>query len=107
MLRLLEQVGSYLCQQLTRLVKWGGERGPLTKRYLAHAQALYATYTSADVHLLTASDTVHSTLSGLATKKLLERAYRVFASTRYEGLAVSTWRTCASRRAISAPPGVD
>ena len=46
------------------------------------------TYTSADVRLLAATDTLHGTLSGLATKKLMERAYRVFADARYERLAV-------------------
>ena len=37
--------------------------------------------------LLAHTDTLHSTLSGLATKKLMERAFWIFGETRYERLA--------------------
>jgi transposase InsO family protein len=37
--------------------------------------------------LLAATDTLHGTLSGLATKKLMERACHVFGDARYERLA--------------------
>jgi transposase InsO family protein len=87
-LRFLERVSGYSRQQLTRLVKRGGERGSLTKRYHGSRTSFVRTYTSADVILLAATDTLHGTLSGLATKKLMERAYRVFADARYERLAV-------------------
>ena len=33
-------------------------------------------------------DTLHGTLSGLATKKLMERAFAVFGEVRYQRLAV-------------------
>jgi len=87
-LRFLERVSGYSRQQLTRLVKRGGERAPLTKRYHGSRTSFVRTYTSADVLLLAATDTLHGTLSGLATKKLMERAYCVFADARYERLAV-------------------
>jgi transposase InsO family protein len=87
-LRFLERVSGYSRQQLTRLVKRGEERAPLTKRYRGSRTSFVRTYTSADVVLLAATDTLHGTLSGLATKKLMERAYRLFADTRYERLAV-------------------
>lgn len=87
-LRFLERVSGYSRQQLTRLVKRGGERGSLGKRYRASRTSFARTYTSADVVLLAATDTLHGTLSGLATKKLMERAYHVFADARYERLAV-------------------
>jgi len=87
-LRFLERVSGYSRQQLTRLVKRDGERGPLTKRYHGSRTSFVRTYTSADVLLLATTDTLHSTLSGLATKKLMERAYRVFADARYERLAI-------------------
>src|SRR5450631_148965 len=77
-LRFLERVSGYSRQQLTRLVKRGGERVPLTKRYHGSRTSFVRTYTSADVILLAATDTLHGTLSGLATKKLMERAYRIF-----------------------------
>ncbi|EQD40440.1 phosphate regulon sensor protein PhoR [mine drainage metagenome] len=44
-------------------------------------------YTDADVLVLAHTDTLHGTLSGLATKKLMERAYGVFGDGRYERLA--------------------
>jgi hypothetical protein len=87
-LRFLERVSGYSRQQLTRLVKRGVERAPLAKRYRASRTSFAHTYTCADVHLLAHTDTLHGTLSGLATKKLMERAYRLFGDVRYERLAV-------------------
>ena len=86
-LRFLERVSGYSRQQLTRLVKRGAERRPLTKRYRASRTSFARTYTSADVLLLAHTDTLHGTLSGLATKKLMERAYGIFGDVRYERLA--------------------
>jgi hypothetical protein len=87
-LRFLERVSGYSRQQLTRLVKRGAARGPLTKRYRAPRLGFARTYTEADVHLLAQTDSLHGTLSGLATKKLMERAYSVFGDTRYSRLAL-------------------
>jgi len=87
-LRFLERVSGYSRQQLTRLVKRGAERRPLIKRYCASRTSFARTYTSADVRLLAQTDTLHSTLSGLATKKLMERAFAIFGDARYERLAV-------------------
>ena len=87
-LRFLQRVSGYSRQQLTRLVKRGAGRQPLTKRYCASRTSFARTYTSADVRLLAHTDTLHGTLSGLATKKLMERAYRLFADARYQRLAV-------------------
>ena len=87
-LRFLVRVSGYSRQQLTRLVKRGAERRPLIKRYCASRTSFARTYTSADVRLLAHTDTLHSTLSGLATKKLMERAYGIFGDARYERLAV-------------------
>jgi hypothetical protein len=86
-LRFLERVSGYSRQQLTRLVKRGGERRRLVKRYRASRTSFAHTYTLADVLLLAHTDTLHSTLSGLATKKLMERADRVFGDARYRRLA--------------------
>ena len=86
-LRFLERVSGYSRQQLTRLVKRDGERGPLRKRYRGSRTSFARTYTPADVRLLAATDTLHGTLSGLATKKLMERAYHRFADARYTRLA--------------------
>lgn len=86
-LRFLERVSGYSRQQLTRLVKRGGEHRPLIKRYRASRTSFARTYTSADVLLLAHTDTLHGTLSGLATKKLMERAHCVFGDARYQRLA--------------------
>jgi transposase InsO family protein len=87
-LRFLERVSGYSRQQLARLVKRGAERRPLTKRYCASRTSFGRTYTGADVRLLAHTDALHSTLSGLATKKLMERAYAIFGDARYQRLAV-------------------
>jgi transposase InsO family protein len=86
-LRFLERVSGYSRQQLTRLVKRGTKRCPLTKRYCASRTSFARTYTAADVRLLAHTDTLHGTLSGLATKKLMERAYGIFDDARYARLA--------------------
>ena len=86
-LRFLERVSGYSRQQLTRLVKRGRERGQLIKRYRGSRTSFARTYTSADVLLLAHTDTLHGTLSGLATKKLMERAFKLFKDARYERLA--------------------
>ena len=86
-LRFLERVSGYSRQQLTRLVKRGGEPRPLAKRYRASRTSYARTYTQADVLLLATTDTLHGTLSGLATKKLMERADGIFGDARYVRLA--------------------
>jgi transposase InsO family protein len=86
-LRFLERVSGYSRQQLTRLVKRGRERGQLIKRYRGSRTSFARTYTSADVLLLARTDSLHGTLSGLATKKLMERAFKLFKDARYERLA--------------------
>ncbi len=87
-LRFLERVSGYSRQQLTRLVKRGAERGPLRKRYHGSRTSFACRYTRADVLLLAHTDSLHGTLSGLATKKLMERAWRLFGDPRYERLAL-------------------
>lgn len=87
-LRFLERVSGYSRQQLTRLVKRSAERGPLIKRYRGSRTSFSSIYTVADVLLLAHTDSLHGTLSGPATKKLMERAWRLFGDPRYERLAV-------------------
>jgi hypothetical protein len=86
-LRFLGRVSGYSRQQLTRLVQRVRAQAPLLKRYRASRTSFARTFSNADVLLLAHTDTLHGTLSGLATKKLMERAYRVFGETRYERLA--------------------
>src|SRR5450755_1343916 len=86
-LRFLGRVSGYSRQQLTRLVQRVRSQAPLLKRYRASRTSFARTFSNADVLLLAHTDTLHGTLSGLATKKLMERAFRVFGETRYERLA--------------------
>ena len=86
-LRFLERVSGYSRQQIARLVKRGGGRYTLVKRYCGSRTSFARTYTGADVLLLAQTDTLHGTLSGLATKKLMERAYGIFGDVRYQRLA--------------------
>jgi hypothetical protein len=83
-LRFLQRVSGYSRQQLTRLVGRVGAQAPLLKRYRASRTSFPRTFTEADVRLLAHTDTLHGTLSGPATKKLMERAWRLFGDVRYE-----------------------
>lgn len=87
-LRFLERVSGYSRQQIARLVKRGGERRAMVKRYRGSRTSFARTYTGADILLLAQTDTLHGTLSGLATKKLMERAYGIFGDLRYQRLAI-------------------
>lgn len=89
MLRFLERVSGYSRQQVARLVKRGGERRALVKRYGGSRTRFARTYTGADILLLAKTDTLHGTLSGLATKKLMERAYGIFGDVRYQAAKLS------------------
>ena len=72
--------------QITRLIqqyRQGGELPPA--RYRRHRFA--RKYTPADVELLAAVDEAHETLSGPATRKILEREYQQYQQREYERLA--------------------
>jgi transposase InsO family protein len=86
-LRFLERVSGYSRQQLTRLVKRGAEPGPLRTRYRGSRTSFTTRYSAADVLALAHTDSLHGTLSGPATKKLMERAWALFGDARYERLA--------------------
>lgn len=86
-LRYLERTTGYSRQQLTRLV--GRCRGglPLRKRYRPPQVGFARKFTAADVKLLAQTDALHNTLSGPATRCLLQRAYTVYGDARYQRLA--------------------
>jgi transposase InsO family protein len=87
-LRFLQRVSGYSRQQLTRLVgRVVDTRAPLRKRFHGSRTSFARTFTEADVRLLAHTDTLHGTLSGLATKKLMERALHVFRDPHYGRLA--------------------
>ena len=86
-LRYLVRTTGYSRQHLTRLVRRVLEGATLTKCYAVPAHGFTRKFTPADVALLAHTDALHGTLSGPATKKLMERAFEVFADSRYERLA--------------------
>ena len=85
--RYIERMTGLSRQQATRLVRQYRKDGNLSKQPRAPKRGFTYRYTAADVALLAEIDTLHSTLSGPATKKLMERAYLVFGDARYERLA--------------------
>ena len=87
LLRYIERMTGLSRQQVTRLVGQYRKDGKLTKQPSKPKQGFAYCYTAGDVALLAETDVLHSTLSGPATKKLMERAYQVFGDPRYERLA--------------------
>jgi transposase InsO family protein len=84
--RYLEKMTGRSRTQITRLVA----------RYLEHREVKLVSYrrhrfpsrfTRADLELLAAVDEAHETLSGPATKKILEREFQEYGQTPYERLA--------------------
>lgn len=89
LLRYIERMTGLSRQQVTRLVAQYRKEGKLTKhrQRIAPANGFTSHYTLADVALLAEMDVLHNTLSGPATKKLMERAHQVFGDVRFERLA--------------------
>jgi len=89
LLRYIERMTGLSRQQVTRLVAQYRKNGKLSKHPLraAPTNGFTCQYTLADVALLAEMDVLHSTLSGPATKKLMERAHQVFGDARFERLA--------------------
>ena len=86
LLKYLQQVSGYSRAQITRMVGQYRETGKIERRY-ATANGFSRKYTLDDLSLLITLDTLHDTLSGPATKKLCERAYRIFKQKKYKNLS--------------------
>lgn len=98
----LLRTSGYSRAQLRRLVTrvLHGER--LRKRYRAPAKGFGRRFLDIDVALLAATDALHGTLSGPATKVIMQRAYERFADMRYERLASISVSHLYNLRAQSA-----
>lgn len=83
----MERMTGYSWSQLERLVAQYRE-----KRWIGKAASnrhIFAKkYTQRDILLLAQTDEAHQTLSGPTTKKLFERAYKVYGDQAYEQLAL-------------------
>jgi len=87
LLRYIERMTGLSRQQVTRLVRQYRKDGKLSKRQAAPKHGFTGRFTTTDVALLAEMDVLHSTLSGPATKKMMERALLVFGDVRFERLA--------------------
>lgn len=85
--RYLERTAGYSRAQIARLVHRHGQDGGLSQRYAAPQAGFRRRYTAADVALLAEVDSLHGTLSGPATRVLLERACGIYGDVRFERLA--------------------
>jgi hypothetical protein len=72
--------------QVARLIQCY-QRGEQVKPREYRRQSFASRYTRADIELLAAVDEAHETLSGPATRKILEREWHEFHDARYERLA--------------------
>ena len=86
-LRYVQQMTGLSRQQVTRHVQRFRETGTVTLRYRAPSKGFRKVFDSRDVVLLAETDERHGTLSGPATKKLLERAFELYGDSRYERLS--------------------
>lgn len=72
---------------MTRLVRRYRQEGTLSTRHGPPQHGFRRRFTATDVALLADMDALHSTVSGPATKRLMERAFLVFKDARFERLA--------------------
>ena len=86
-LRYLERMTGLSRQQVTRLVRQYRTDGTLSPRHGSPQHGVRRRVTATDVALLADMDARHDTVSGPATKKLMERAFRVCMAARFERLA--------------------
>lgn len=84
--RYLQHTSGYSRQHLVRLIGRFVSNAPLGQRK-APVAGFYRRYTEADVILLAQTDTLHDTPSGLAAKRLFQRAWQIYGDARYERLA--------------------
>ena len=84
--RYLMRTTGYSRPQLVRLIK-RARAGSLKKGYRAQTHGFARRFTDVDVALLVATDTLHGTLSGPATRHLMQRALVTYGDARYARLA--------------------
>ena len=85
--RYLCKVTGFSRQHMTRLIAQFRNSGQIRDRRGAPAHPFPRRYTNDDILSLAAVDALHGVLSGPATRKLCERAWRLFGDARFERLA--------------------
>ena len=82
----ITKVTGYSRAQVARLISQYERSGGIKhKKYRRHC--FPQKYTEADIGLLAETDELHNWLSGPATRKILEREYRVYGHAEYTNLA--------------------
>ena len=82
----IEKVTGYSRSQVNRLIGRYGETGEVKPgEYQRHR--FPKKYTSGEIALLEMTDELHDSLSGPATKKILEREYRVYGNREFQNLS--------------------
>jgi len=76
----------YSRQQLSRLIGIYRQEGKVIRRD-PRRYRFPKTYGAEEINLLVQTDTLHSQLSGPATKKIVEREYRVYGREEYQKLS--------------------
>jgi transposase InsO family protein len=84
--RYLQKITGYSRAQLFRLIDQYRKRGVIARRQ-RHQHRFPRVYTPHDIALLVHTDNLHNRLSGPATKKILEREYKVYGREEYKGIA--------------------
>jgi hypothetical protein len=105
LLRYLRIVSGYSRQQVTRLVAQCVDTGKIEQHYRAPQAGFTRKYTDEDVRLLADLDVLHGTLSGPATKCLMQRAYHVFNDIRFvrlQHISVAQLYNLRKRRSYQA-----
>lgn len=82
----LEHMSGRSRAQVTRLMRRQLQEGAI-KPFYGKGKRYAATYTVFDHELLAQTDNLHGRLSGPATRRLLERAFRVYGDNRFERLS--------------------
>jgi transposase InsO family protein len=83
----MERMTGYSWSQLERLIAQYREKRWIGKA-ASNRHKFAKKYTQSDILLLAQTDEAHQTLSGPSTKKLFERAYKVYGDKAYEQLAL-------------------
>lgn len=105
LLRYLRIISGYSRQQVTRLVAQCVDTGKIEQHYCAPRAGFTRKYTDEDVRLLADLDALHGTVSGPATKCLMQRAYQVFNDIRFirlQHISVAQLYNLRKRRAYQA-----
>ena len=83
----LRKVTGFSRAQVARCIKQFTDDGVIQDRRRAPAVPFARRYTTEDIRLLAEMDALHGTVSGTTTRKLCERAFKVYGDARFERLA--------------------